>query len=85
MRSLSSTISVLENGAANTVFAGGNVTGTETDSLYADGTYTPGTDVATFTISSAVTVAGSANAGFFGGGPGGPGGTRPQRPWQNAN
>lgn len=67
----------LENGATYTVFAGGNATGTETDSLYADGTYTPGTEVVTFTISSAVTVAGSANAGFFGGGPGG---TRPQRP-----
>jgi hypothetical protein len=67
----------LENGVTYTVYAGGSVTGTENDSLYVDGIYTPGTEVATFTISSAVTLAGSANTGFFGGGPGGP---RPQRP-----
>jgi hypothetical protein len=59
----------LANGTTYEVYTGGRSTGTITDGLYAGGTYTPGAQVASFTISSMVTVVGSP-----GGGPGGPGG-----------
>jgi len=47
------------------VFTGGTTTGTNTDGLVKDGTYTPGTQKTSFTISSVVTKVGSS-----GGGPG---------------
>ena len=69
----------LENGSTYTVYSGGNSTGTVTDGLYAGGTYTAGTQVTDFAISSIVTGAGS-YSGRFPGGAGGnmrpPGGGR---------
>lgn len=41
------------------VYSGGSSTGTATDGLYSGGTYTPGTQVTNFTISTMVTNAGS--------------------------
>ena len=61
----------LQNGETYTVYAGGTSSGTATDGLYAGGTYTPGSQVASFTISSIVT------GGGAGGGFGGPGGGQP--------
>lgn len=67
----------LTNGTTYTVYTGGSASGTATDGLYQDGTYTPGTQYANFTVSSVVTLLG--NAGMGGGRPGGGGGghTRP--------
>jgi hypothetical protein len=59
----------LVNGETYTVFVGGSSTGTATDGLYQGGTYTPGIQLATFTVSSAVTLVGT----------GGMGGRRPGR------
>ena len=71
----------LENGSTYAVYSGGSSTGTVTDSLYSGGTYTAGTQVVEFTISSMVTGAGASGGGFPGGGGGGPhppgGGGRP--------
>ena len=44
------------------VYVGGSSTGTVTDSLYSGGTYTPGTENTSFTISSMTTVVGQAPA-----------------------
>ena len=70
----------LKNGSTYSVYSGGSSTGTVTDGLYSGETYTAGTQVTSFAISSMVTGAGS---GGFPGGPGGnmpgPGGGR-QRP-----
>ena len=60
----------LANGETYLVYTGGSATGTETDGLYSGGTYTPGTQVTSFTISGIVTTAGSGSTGFTGG-PGG--------------
>jgi hypothetical protein len=60
----------LENGLTYVVYSGGTSSGTATDGLCASGTYTPGTQVASLTISSMVTSAGASPGGF----PGGPGG-----------
>jgi hypothetical protein len=46
----------LTNGSTYNVFYGGSSTGTATDGLYEGGTYTPGTQYTSFTISSMVTV-----------------------------
>jgi hypothetical protein len=63
----------LENGETYIVFTGGSSTGTVTDCLYSGGTYTAGTQITSFTISSIVTWIGSSGGGFPGGGfPGGP-------------
>lgn len=62
----------LENGETYIVYIGGSSTGTVTDCLYYGGTYTAGTQVASFTISSIVTRIGSSGGGF----PGGAGGRR---------
>jgi hypothetical protein len=67
----------LVNGETYLVYTGGSSTGTPIDGLYAEGFYTPGNQVASFTISSMVT-GGGMGGGFPGGGPGG--GMRPGRP-----
>jgi hypothetical protein len=64
----------LTNGSTYIVYSGGNSTGTVTDGLYSGGTYTAGTQVTSFTISSIVTGAGSSRGGFPSGGGGGRGG-----------
>jgi hypothetical protein len=56
----------LENGTTYVVYTGGSSTGTVTDSLYGGGTYTAGTQVASLTISSMVTSAGSSVGGVRG-------------------
>jgi hypothetical protein len=61
----------LENGATYVVCSGGSSTGAVTDGLHSGGTYTAGTQVATFTIASMVT-----GAGFGGNMPGHDGGRR---------
>jgi hypothetical protein len=66
----------LENGLTYVIYSGGSSTGTVTDGLYSGGTYTPGSQVTSFTISSIVTGADSSWGGF----PGGPGGGRPGGP-----
>jgi hypothetical protein len=58
----------LRNGSTYVIYSGGSSTGTATDSLYACGTYTAGTQVTSFTISSIVTRIGSSGGGFRGGG-----------------
>jgi len=62
----------LKNGMTCIVYSGGSSTGTVIDSLYSGGTYTAGTKIDSFTISSVVTRAGS-SAGGFPGGAGNPG------------
>jgi hypothetical protein len=57
----------LENGSTYVVYSGGRSVGTVTDGLYSGGTYTAGTQVARFTISSIVAGAGSSTGGFRGG------------------
>lgn len=64
----------LEDGSTYTVYTGGSSTGTPTDGLYAGGTYTPGTQVASLTITGMVTGAGPYGGGF----PGAPGGGVPR-------
>jgi hypothetical protein len=64
----------IEEGTSYTVYLGGSSTGTPTDSLYSEGTYTPGTEYVSLDISGTVTVSGST------GGMGGSGGTPPGRP-----
>jgi hypothetical protein len=68
----------LENGVTYKIYVGGNSTGTAVNGLYAEGTYMPGAEVTSFTISSMVT--GGREGGPGGGPPGeGPGG-RPGGP-----
>jgi hypothetical protein len=75
----------LKDGETYVVYVGGSATGSVTDSVYADASYSPGTEVARFTISSVVTAAGVAGGGFMGG-PGGMrggrGGGQPPQPPQ---
>lgn len=63
----------LTNSATYTLFTGGNSSGTVTDGLYSGGSYSVGTQLASFTISSVVTTVGSAG-GMGPGGGGFPGG-----------
>ena len=51
---------ILINGVTYTVYTGGSATGTIIDNLYTDGTYTAGTEIDSFTISSIVISIGSA-------------------------
>jgi hypothetical protein len=55
----------LEKGETYLVYTGGGATGTVTDGLYSGGTYTPGTEVYSLTISGMVTVAGSSGGGMM--------------------
>lgn len=67
----------LSNGSTYVLYSGGSSTGRATDGLYSGGVYTAGAQVASYTITSIVTGAGSWRGDF----PGGPGGNmRPQRP-----
>jgi len=63
----------LQNTESYVVYTGGSSSGTPVDGLYMDGAYTPGTQTASFTITSTITGGGG---GMFGG----PGGGRPSRP-----
>jgi hypothetical protein len=62
----------LGNSSTYVVYAGGSSTGSVTDGLYSGGAYAPGTQVASFSISSVVTTVGSSGGAFPGGMPGGP-------------
>lgn len=53
----------LAKGTTCAVYTGGSSTGTAVDGLYSGGTYTPGTQYTTFTISSVVTTIGSTGGG----------------------
>ncbi|WAI01764.1 carbohydrate-binding domain-containing protein [Methanogenium organophilum] len=59
----------LQDGVTYVVYSGGSSTGTAADGLYSGGTYTPGTEITTFTVSGSVTYAGSSTTA--GGAPGG--------------
>ncbi len=58
----------IEKGVTYIVFLGGESTGTAVDCLYSGGTYSPGTRLTTFTVSSMVTNIGSSAGGFNPGG-----------------
>lgn len=60
-------LSELEYGETYVVYSGGSSTGSTTDGLYSGGTFTPGTQITTFTISSMVTNVGSGNSEWGGG------------------
>lgn len=49
----------LVNGETYTIFVGGSSTGVETGGLYLDGSYSPGSEYASFTVSGVVTMLGS--------------------------
>ena len=57
----------LKNGSTYLVYTGGSSTGAVTDRLYSGGSYNPGTQATSFTISGTVTTIGSATGGFPGG------------------
>lgn len=65
-QSLSFSSAKLVKGATYTIFTGGKSTGTLKDNLYQGGTYSGGTQVASFTVSGTVTTVGS--GGRSGGG-----------------
>jgi len=50
---------LLENGSTYAIYVGGRSIGTATDGLYSGGSYTPGTEVARFTVAGSVTYAGA--------------------------
>ena len=54
----------LKNGTTYTIYTGGSSTGKVTDGLYSGGKYAPGVQNDSFTISSAVTYAGSGGSAF---------------------
>ena len=62
--------SALARGSNYVVYSGGRSTGTVQDGLYSGGTYTPGTEVTSFTISGSVTTVGSQNGRMPGTNPG---------------
>jgi hypothetical protein len=69
----------LKNGTTYNVYTGGSSTGRVADGLYSGGTYTPGTQMESFTVSDTVTHIGTTSGGFgggFGGGPPAGGGRR---------
>jgi hypothetical protein len=70
--------SAIQKGETYKVYLGGISTGTVTDSVYSDGTYTPGAEYVSLTIEGVVTASGAAGGMGRGGGPGG--GTPPGRP-----
>jgi hypothetical protein len=61
----------LKEGATYTVYLGGSMTGTATNTVFGDGSYSGGTKYATLTLTSKVTMSGT--AGMMGGGMGGGG------------
>ena len=78
-QSVAFSLPTLQNGVTYNVYAGGKVTGSATNGLISDVTYTGGSQASSFTISGIVTGAGM--GGGMMGGPGGgmprPGGQRP--------
>lgn len=56
----------LVTGETYTISLGGSATGTESDGLWQDATYTPGTDYANFTINGTVTTVGNVRMGGMG-------------------
>jgi hypothetical protein len=52
----------LKNGGTYYIYTGGSYSGTLTNSIYSDGTYTPGTLYSSFTVSSIVTSIGSSSS-----------------------
>ena len=65
----------LKNGSTYLAYTGGSSTGAVNDGLYSGGSYTPGTQATSFTVSGTVTTVGSPSGGFPGDG-GFPGGGR---------
>lgn len=63
----------IQAGETYRVYLGGTSTGTVTDTVYADGTYTPGTEYVSLTIEGMVTVVGAAGGMDRDGRPGGGG------------
>lgn len=61
----------LANSTTYIVYVGGSSTGTVDDGLYSGGSYANGSQIASFTSSGMVTMAGAAGMGPGGGGPGG--------------
>lgn len=70
----------LKSGTGYVIYSGGSTTGKENSGMFIGGNYTPGNQVASFTISSIVTTTGASMGGFPGGPGGGGGPTRPMRP-----
>lgn len=58
----------LEKGETYVVYSGGSASGSSEDGIYTDGNYSPGTQVATFTITDKVTYIGDYPGMFTGGG-----------------
>ena len=56
----------LKTGETYTVYLGGNADGSVTDGLYQGGSYSPGTQYTSFTVSSAATTVGSGGGGMGG-------------------
>ncbi len=73
---------LLKTGETYSVLTGGSCSGEAEDGLYTDGSYSSGTQVREFTVSSVVTTAGSGGgmAGGMGGKQGGPGGNQGNAP-----
>jgi hypothetical protein len=53
-----------QEGETYTVYLGGSATGTITDTVYSGGTYTPGTENTSVTLSGVVTTSGAATGGM---------------------
>ena len=53
----------LENGESYRVYTGGSATGTVTDGLYVNGTYTPGSEISSFTVTATVTAENASMSG----------------------
>ena len=70
----------IEAGEPYKVYLGGTSTGTVTDTVYSDGTYTPGTEYVSLTIEGMVTVVGAGGGMDRGGRPDGGGRSRGGRP-----
>jgi Carbohydrate-binding domain-containing protein Cthe_2159 len=69
----------LTNGATYIVYTGGSSSGAAVNGLYSGGTYSAGSQIASFTVSGVVTTVGAAGRfGPGGGGHGGPGGGAPR-------
>lgn len=73
---------LLKTGETYSILTGGSCSGEAEDGLYTDGSYSGGTQVREFTVSSVVTTAGSGGgmAGGMGGKQGGPGGNQGNAP-----
>lgn len=70
----------MQNNESYMVYTGGSSSGTAVDGLITNGTYTPGTQVASFTITSIITGGGGGIFSGIGQGGNRPGGAPPPRP-----